>query len=57
MNGTFDFTMDTLMDRMGVRPILPVKVSITIDIMLNFDDDFDGHGDGDVTCKQTLKLQ
>ena len=27
VNGTFDFSMDTLMDRMGVEPILPVKVS------------------------------
>ena len=40
------------MVRIGVQSILPVKVSITIDTMLNFDDEFDGHGD--VTCKQTL---
>ena len=39
MSGTFDF----LIDRIGVRPIWPVKV--TIDTMLNFNDDFDGHGD------------
>ena len=33
---------------MNVQPILIIKVSITIDTML----DFDGHGD--VTCKQTF---
>ena len=44
----------TLIDRMGSRPILPIKVSITIGTMLNVDSDFDGHGDGDATCKQTL---
>ena len=33
---------------MNVQHILPIKVSITIDAML----DFDGHGD--VTCKQTF---
>ena len=43
-----------LMDRMGVQLILPVKVSITIGIRFNFDGGFDGHGDVDVTCKQTL---
>ena len=37
------------MDKMGVQPILFVKVSVTIDTMLNFD------GDGDVTCKQTFR--
>ena len=42
------------MDRMDVQPLLPVKVSVTIDTMLNFDHDFDGHGDGDVKCKQTF---
>ena len=44
------------MDRMGVQPILPIKVSVTIGTMLNFDGDFDGHGDGDITCKQTLSV-
>ena len=29
---------------MGVQIILPVKVSVTIDTMLNFDVAFDGHG-------------
>ena len=42
--------MDRLMDRMGSVPILPVKWTVTIGTMLNFDGD--GHGDG--TCKQTL---
>ena len=45
--------MDTLMNRMGVQPILPVKVSITINTMLNFDGDFDR--DGDVICKQKIR--
>ena len=31
----------------GPRPV-------RIDTMLNFDGDFDGHDDGDVTCKQTF---
>ena len=31
----------------GSRPV-------RIDTMLNFDGDFDGHDDGDVTCKQTF---
>ena len=44
------FLMDTLTDRMGSQPILLVKVSVIIDTMLNFDSDFDGHGEGDVTC-------
>ena len=41
-----------LTDRMGVQPIFSFQVALTIDTMLNFDGDFDGHGDG--TCKQTL---
>ena len=44
------------MGRMGVQPIFPIKVSVTIGTMLNFDSDFDGHGDGDITCKQTLSV-
>ena len=39
---------------MGRQPILPIKVSVTIDKMLNFGGDFDGHSNGDFTCKQTL---
>ena len=49
--------MDTLMDRKGVQLILPVKVSVTIGTMLNFDSDFDGHGDGDNKCKQILTIK
>ena len=48
----WSFLMDTLKDRMGVQPVLPVKVSVIIDTMLNFDGDFDEHGDG----KQTMIL-
>ena len=33
---------------MDVQPILPIKVSMTINIMLNFNGDFDGHGDVEV---------
>ena len=29
------------MDRMGVQPFLPIKVSVTFDTMLSFDGDFD----------------
>ena len=36
---------------------LSVTVTITIDIMLNFDSDFDKHEDGNVTCKWTLNLK
>ena len=31
---------------MVVQPILPVKVSVIIDTVLNFD----GHGDDDIKC-------
>ena len=31
------FLMDTLMEGMVVQPIWPIKVSVTIDAMLNFD--------------------
>ena len=41
---------------MGVQLILPVKVSVTTDTILNLDGDFRGHIDGDVTCKQTLTI-
>ena len=44
------FLTDTLTDRMGVQPILPIKVSITT----GNDSDFDGHGDGYITCKHTI---
>ena len=45
--------MDRLMDRMGSVPILPIKRTVTIGVMLYFDGDRDGDGDG--TCKQTLR--
>ena len=38
---------------MCAQPVLPIKVSVTIDTMLNFYGDFDEHGDGDIKCKQT----
>ena len=41
------------MDRIGVQPISPIKVSVTNDTMLNFDSDFDGPSDGDVMFEQT----
>ena len=37
------FLTDTLTERMNVYPILPIKVSVTIDTMLNFGGDFEGH--------------
>ena len=46
---------DTLADRICSRPILPNQVSLTIDTMTNLDGDFDGHCDGEATCKQTLR--
>ena len=45
------FLKDTLTDRICVQLILHIKLSVTIDTKLNFDGDFDGHGDGDTTCK------
>ena len=39
---------------MGVQPTLPIKVSVTIDTMLNFDGDFGRHRNSDITCKQTF---
>ena len=51
------FLMDTLMDRMGVQPILPVEVSVAIETMLNFDGDFVKLADSDATCKQTLRYR
>ena len=42
--------MDRLTERMGSEPILPVKQSVTIDTMLNFD------GHREATCKQTLTV-
>ena len=45
---------DRLTVRIGSVPILSVKRSVSIDTMLNFDGDGDGHRDGDGTCKQAL---
>ena len=45
---------ETLLDRMGVQTILPIKVSVTIDTMFNFDGDFGRHRNSHVTCKQTF---
>ena len=42
------FLTDTLINWSGIQPILPVKVSVTIATMSNFD------GDSDFTCKQAL---
>ena len=44
-----------LTGRMGREPILSIKWSVSIDTMINFDGDRNGHRDGDGTCKQTLK--
>ena len=54
--------MDCLTDIMGSVSILPIKRTVTIGTMLNFDSDGDGDGDrhgdgdGDGTCKQTFTL-
>ena len=53
VSGIFDILMDSLPDRMGVQPILSVKVSVIIDTMLSFDGDFDEQSDDGTTCKQT----
>ena len=39
---------------MGVQRILSVNGPVTINIMLHFDDEFDGDGQGDDMCKQSL---
>ena len=44
------FLTEASRDRMGMEPILPV----TFGTMLNFDSDFGGHSDSDITCKQSL---
>ena len=41
---------------MDVKLILPVKVPIKIHTVLNFDGDFDDHGNSEVTYKQNLCL-
>ena len=46
---------DRLTKRMGSVPKLPVKQSVSIDTMLNFEGGGHGHGNGDGTCKRALK--
>ena len=46
---------DCLTERMGSVPNLPIKRSISIGRMVNFDGDGHGDGNGDGTCKQALK--
>ena len=36
---------DSLIDRLGSKPILSIKQCVSIGTMLNFDGDCDGHGD------------
>ena len=44
-----------LMGRIDTEPILSVKRSVSIDAMINFDVDGDGHRDGDGTCKRAFR--
>ena len=44
-----------LTSRMGPRPILPVKLSVSISAMLNFDGHCDREGNGLGMCKHTLR--
>ena len=45
----------SLTGTIGARPILSIKLPVTIDTMLNFDGD--GHGGGVGMCKQTFTQQ
>ena len=45
-----------VMVRMGSMPIPSIKWSVSIDTMINFDGDGDGHRDGDDTCKHALTM-
>ena len=45
------------MGRMGLEPILPVKVPATIGTMLNFDGDCDGDRHGVGTCKHSFSFK
>ena len=47
---------DRLMDRMGFKPNLSVKRSVSIGTVLNFESEGHGLGDGDGTRKQALSL-
>ena len=42
---------------MSLQPILPIKVSITIDTMLNVDGDFDDHGEGRYLALMEMDFQ
>ena len=42
---------------MGTEPILPVKRSVSIDTMINFDGHGDGDGDGHSKCKQIFTCE
>ena len=42
---------------MGSNPISRVVVCITIDAILNFDDDVDANSNADVKCVQTIMPQ
>ena len=44
-----------LTGRMGSTSILPIRQTVTISTIVKLDGDSDGHGDGVVTCKLTLK--
>ena len=39
---------------MGSVANLPIKLSVSIDTMLNFEGEGHKHGDGDGTCKQAF---
>ena len=55
VSSTFDL-FDGYFDRLNeCLTHLPVNLSVTIDTMLNFDDDLMNMMNGDVTCKRDLK--
>ena len=43
------------MDRIGVQATSHFKVSVIFGTMSNFNGDFDGHGNNNVTCKQAFR--
>ena len=47
VNGNGPFLTDRMGSVLGSVPILPVKRTVTIDVMLYFDGDGQGHGEGD----------
>ena len=44
-----------LTGRMGTEPVLPIKRSVSIGTMINFEGDGHAHGDGYGTCKKALR--